>query len=102
MRRLRWLLYVMIFVEAVNDAIKAKDKFGSTRDLRVARTFAVSSRGGIARPTMPAKPKNEVSDGRPACISTVFIRDIRRRWILTLSRRGAVVRSLVYLSNQKR
>jgi hypothetical protein len=39
---------VLIIVDHANDATKAKKKFESTRDLRVVRTFAVTSHCGIA------------------------------------------------------
>src|SRR6266852_296992 len=60
--------------------------------LRMARTFVVTSGGGIAPANMPAKPKSEgVCEGRPACISTVFIRSIRRSLELALSRWATAV-----------
>jgi hypothetical protein len=53
---------------------------------------------GLPQPIMSTKPKREdVCEGRPAYISTVFIRDIRRALELALSRRGAVLRGLVCL-----
>jgi hypothetical protein len=103
LRRLGWLLDALIIVDDANNAIKARKKFESTRDLCVARPLPSPPTAGLPQPIMPAKPKSEgVRDGRPACISTALIRDIRRAPEFALSRRGAVLRDLVYRSNQKR